>query len=193
MLAEGKYRARAVEWSQVTENERTGNEEIRTLFQITEEGPDSGSNITWRGYFTEGTAERTIESLRYMGWTGNDITDIQGLDANEVQLVIKHEEYEGKPQAKVAWVNRLAQVYMGQPMSADKKKAFAARMKGLVVASAQGTRSSPNPTAPATGQSDAMPGADFPFGANAPDPKPAQQRQPAQRQPQSYRQTGVKL
>jgi hypothetical protein len=169
MLAEGKYRARAVEWSQVTAHEKTGNEEIRVLFEIAD-GDAKGQTITWRGYFTEGTAERSIESLRFMGWASDDITDVQGLDTNEVQLVIKHELFEGKVQVKVAWVNRANNFYMGTPMDDGKKQAFAARMKGLVLATkgAAGAgptpRSSPNP--PARGAA-ADPGG-FPFGANAP-------------------------
>lgn len=175
MLAEGKYKARAIEWSQVTQHEKTGNEEIRVLFGI-EGGDASGQTITWRGYFTEATAERSIESLRYMGWTGDDITDIQGLDANEVQLVIKHEQYEGKTQVKVAWVNRAQSVYVGTPLDASKKQAFAQRMKGLVLAT-KGTAGS-NPTRQAAGSGDS-----FPYGHNQP---PSSQQPPA-------RAGGVKL
>jgi hypothetical protein len=160
MLAEGKYRARAVEWSQVTQHEKTGNEEIRALFEIAD-GELKGQTITWRGYFTEGTAERTVESLRYMGWAGDDITDIQGLSANEVQIVIKHEEWEGKMQAKVAWVNRANNVYMGTPMDAARKTAFANRMKGLVVSSKQNLAKAP------VDRNGEAPG-DFNFGHNVP-------------------------
>ena len=170
MLAEGKYTARAIEWSQVTQHEETGNEEIRVLF-----GLEGGQTITWRGYFTEKTAERTIESLRYMGWQGDDITNVDGLDANEVQLVIKHEEYQGKTQVKVAWVNRLSGVFVGTPMDASRKQAFAQRMKGLVLATkgaagAAPTRAPGGPK-PATTNGPAGGGGaagDFPFGANAP-------------------------
>ena len=42
MLAEGKYKARAIEWSQVTPHEKTGNEEIRVMFGVT----DSAETIT---------------------------------------------------------------------------------------------------------------------------------------------------
>lgn len=172
MLAKGKYRARAIEWSQVTEHEKTGNEEIRVLFGVPdEEGEETGRTITWRGYFTEGTAERTVESLRYMGWTGDDITNVQGLDANEVQIVVEHEEYQGKTQVRVAWVNRLQGVYAGQPMSAEKKMAFSQRMKGLVMATKPGPGAARQPAAGAGSTRQGAPagsGADFPFGENAP-------------------------
>lgn len=177
MLAKGKYRARAIEWSQVTEHAKTGTEEIRVLFQVTDEGEFNGHHITWRGYFSEQTAERTIESLRYLGWSGDDVTNIQGLDANEVQIVVEHEEYQGKTQVKIAWVNRLASVYVGQPMSDAKKMAFKDRMKGLVMATRQtsGAARQPapgGPRPPANAGRQPPPagsGGDFPFGANAPE------------------------
>lgn len=160
MLPEAKYKARAIEWSQVTAHEKTGNEEIRVLVEVTD-GEHKGQQRTWRGYFTEGTAERTVESLRYFGWAGDDITDVQGLDANEVQIVIKHEQWEGKLQEKIAWINRLSSVYIGTPLDAAKKADFAKRMKGLVVASKSAIGSSPNPKPAGTGKAE-----DFNFGHN---------------------------
>jgi hypothetical protein len=159
MIAKGKHEALAIQWSQVTAHEKSGNEEIRVLFEIVGD-EDNGKTITWYGYFTDKTAERTVESLRYMGWAGQNILDIQGLDKNKVQLVIEHDDYSGQPKAKVAWVNRLVSVYMGTPMDEVKKKAFADRMKGLVLASKQSGGSSPNTNKGS--------GADFPHGANAP-------------------------
>jgi hypothetical protein len=163
MIAAGKYEAIAIQSSQVTQNEKSGKEEIRVLFQLdpAEDGK-GGETITWYGYFTEKTAERTLESLRYMGWAGDDVTDIQGLDKNKVQLVIEHDEYQGKTKAKVAWVNRLQAVYMGTPMGGDAKASFAKRMKGLVIASKQAASSSPNASKGGAGQGND----DFPHGHN---------------------------
>lgn len=157
MISQGKHEALAIEWSQVTQNEKSGREEMRVLFELCG-GEHNGETITWYGYFTEKTAERTLESLRYMGWAGTDITDIQGLDQKRVQLVIEHDDYNGKTRTKVAWVNRVNAVFMGTPMDDAKKKAFAARMKGLVLASKQ-SASSPN---------DRGSGTEFAHGANAP-------------------------
>lgn len=161
MLAEGKYTATVSEHSQVTLHEKTGNEEIRVLCEIVDEGDAKGALRTWRGYFTEGTAERTVESLRYMGWKGDDITNIVLEKGVKFQIVIKHEEYEGKIQEKVAWINRLQSVYVGQPMDDARKRSFAQRMKGLVLATRNGERSTPNAKPAANDDS-------FPFGANQP-------------------------
>lgn len=179
LLPEAKYKARAIEWSQVTENENSHNEEIRVLFEITD-GDFKGTQRTWRGYFSEKTAERTLESLRYMGWTGDDITDVQGLDANEVQIVIGHEMYEDKLQEKIQWVNRLAGVFVGTPMNDARKMAFKERMKGLVMASKQPAARSPQQQqrAAASGGGAGAAGGDesFPFGANANGGNPPQER-----------------
>lgn len=169
LIAEGKYRAKVVEHSQVTENENSGNEEVRALCEILEEGEFKGQARTWYGYFTEATAERTIESLRHMGWKGDDITAIKLEPGVEFQIVIKHEESlkePGKMRDRIAFINRLASVYVGQPMSDTKKADFAKRMKGLVLATKSGERSSPN-----GGPKSAGDPAGFPYGANAPQQK----------------------
>lgn len=134
MIAEGKHEALAIQWSQVTEHEKTGNEEIRVMFEVCG-GESNGERATWRGYFTEKTAERTLESLRYMGWDGDDVTNIQGLDNNKVQIVVEHELWDGKVQVKIQWVNRLFAVHQGTPMGQSKKAEFSKRMKELVLAS----------------------------------------------------------
>jgi len=132
----GKYRARAVEAALgLTES---GKEQVAVLFEVTE-GGFAGYRLTWYGYFhgrDPQTAlknqKRTIESLRYCGWQGNDLDDLSGIDANEVQIVVERDVYEGRVRSKVAWVNRLgAGLALQKPLPPDQAKAFAARMKGL--------------------------------------------------------------
>lgn len=165
----GKKKARAVEWSQVRPNENSGNEEIQVLFQFTgDDDPDKGKTLTYYGYFTDGTAERTIEALRLCGWDGDDITNVQDLNRNEVQLVVEQEEKQDGSgmRDRIKWVNRLHGVYIGTPMGDTQKAAFKKRMQALVIASKQG-----GPRKPATVGS-AGSGTDFPHGHNAPPPAP---------------------
>jgi len=94
------------------------------------EGESSGQTISWFGYFTPKTEERTMQSLRYMGWKGNDLMNLGAL-RQEFEIVVEHEEYEGRLRAKVAWINRLGggQVKLKNPMGDDELRHFAAQMK----------------------------------------------------------------
>lgn len=139
MISEGKVKARAVEADLGTTN--NGKEQIAVCFRILE-GPDDGQHITWYGYFSDAAQQRTLESMRHCGWEGDDIAAINpqnmcGLDANEVQLVIEHDTYNGKTAAKVQWVNKTGAggVALNSRMDDAQRRAFAARMKGAAIAS----------------------------------------------------------
>ena len=97
MLAEGTYTATATEHALSTS--KNGNIYIQVSFEV------EGQKINWRGFFTDATKARTVQSLRFMGWQGNDINDLDL--PNEVELVIAHEEYNGKTYARVNWVNKI--------------------------------------------------------------------------------------
>src|SRR4051812_22051672 len=104
----GRFRARAREWDFGESSKNT--EQIAVQFEITE-GDEKGRTLTWYGYFTDKTAERTLESMRFMGWTGDDPTHPDNLNANEVEIVVEPEEYtndkgETKIQSRIRWVNR---------------------------------------------------------------------------------------
>jgi hypothetical protein len=123
------YAARATLWD--LGETSTGKEQVAVEFIIMTPDADL-RRVTWFGYFTDDTIDRTIESLRIMGWTGNDLSDLQGLDANEVELVVEDETYEGKTRAKVRWVNRPGGLALKAPLSVDRKKAFAASMRDRI-------------------------------------------------------------
>jgi hypothetical protein len=134
MIDKGTYKARAVEGALgFTSND---NEQVAVLFETIEPQP---RRITWYGFFTEATSERTLESLRHMGWKGDDLSDLSGITDNEVYIVVDHEDYQGKTQARVRWVNSGAGGALAMKATMDKARAqaFAARMKGAVVAQRQ--------------------------------------------------------
>lgn len=130
----GTYRARAVEWDLGFTS--TGKEQVMIRFEVFHDDEPS-DHINYYGFFTEKTAKRTMETLRLLGWEGDDPTKLEGLDANEVDLVIEPEEYEGKWTSKVKWVNRPGGggLKNEKPMDEAARRAFAARMKGLAVES----------------------------------------------------------
>jgi hypothetical protein len=127
----GTYVARATEWDLGTTD--NGKDYIGVLFRI-EEGEAVGQTITWYGYFTEKTEQRTIESLRYCGWEGHNFADLNGLDKNLVKIVVDEEEYEGRIRTKVQWINRLGSMAIKNVMDDKARAAFAARMKGAAMA-----------------------------------------------------------
>lgn len=103
------------------------------------EGPFAGDAITWYGFFTPDAQEMTFRQLRTLGWTGDDLTDLTGIDANEVSFTVKSEEYQGKVRQKVAGIFPLGGVVLKDRMSPEQAKAFAAQMKGAAIASRNGT------------------------------------------------------
>lgn len=134
MLNQGKYPARATQWDLGFAS--TGSEQIAVLFEITA-GEELGRSITWYGYFTDATYERTVESLRTMGWQGNDLATIDGLDAHEVQIVVEHEPDDkgGPPRARVKWVNKLGgSLALKTVMDDRQKQEFARKMKAKLLA-----------------------------------------------------------
>lgn len=132
MIEKGTYTAKAVEWKLGVTG--TGKEQIAVLFQL-----EDGSQITWYGYFTEKTTERTLDSLEYMGWDGVDISDPVGLDRNEVRVVIDHEvsEQDGKTYARVKWVNRMGGLAVKEELTGGALQSFKQRMQGAVMARRQ--------------------------------------------------------
>jgi len=75
MIPKGTYRARATEAEFGFTN--TGTEQVAVLFEVVEDGEFQGERITWFGFFTDATSERTIQALRVCGWAGDDLGDLR--------------------------------------------------------------------------------------------------------------------
>lgn len=106
----------------------TGKEQVAVSF-VVDADTETERFLAWYGYFTDATAERTIEALRFMGFEGDDLTRLEGLDKNTVELVLEDEVYEGQIREKVQWVNRGGGALVKTPLVGDKASAFAASMK----------------------------------------------------------------
>ena len=105
MIAKGTFRAVPVDAT--LGKTGTGREQIAVMLELAD---GSGQRIPWYGYFTDATFERTIESLRYMGWRGVDISEfLSGLPDGvnqEVEIVVDHEQdQQGEWRARVRWIN----------------------------------------------------------------------------------------
>lgn len=159
LLPAGRYRAVGV--LMTTDNGRTycqfgktqgGSPQVCVNFEILE-GEQMGRRIAWFGFFTEKTTQRTIEALRYCGFKGNDLAELetQALD-NEVEIIVQHEEYQGKWRARVAWVNQVGGggFKFAKAMDRSGIRAFAAQMRTAVgsVPEAAGKKAERQPPPP---------------------------------------------
>lgn len=137
-LQKAYYRAKAKSWD--LGQAETGTDQVAIEFEVVE-GDFRGSRITWYGFFTDKTEERTLESLRICGWTGTDLSNLTGLDANVVEIVCEPEDGKADPETgevksrlRVRWVNRAGGIAMKTRLGDDQKKVLAARMKARIAA-----------------------------------------------------------
>jgi hypothetical protein len=138
MIPEGTYSAKAIEAA--LGRAGTGTEQIAVRLRITS-GEHEGAEITFYGYFSEKATQRTLESLRHLGWTSDDITSLEGLGDTEASIVIEHEEDQrtGEPRPRVKWVNGPGSgLAMKERLAPGEAKALAARLKGAAIASRGG-------------------------------------------------------
>ncbi len=134
MIPAGNYKARAKEWA--LGMSQTGKEQIAVLFELVE-GELAGQTITWFGYFTDNTLDRTLDSLRHCGWQSDSLADLDHLDTNEVEVVVEEDTYEGKTRSKVRWVNRPSRLALKDQLNPQAIAAFAAKLRGRTVAHKQ--------------------------------------------------------
>lgn len=113
---------------------KTGTEQILIKFAI-EEGQHAGETVYWTGSFTDKSFDFTMESLRTCGFEGDDLSNLESLSNNQVQLVIDEEEYDDKTYSRVQFINKIGSMAIKGAMSDAEKAEFAARMRGRVLAS----------------------------------------------------------
>jgi len=146
MSIAGTHRGRAREWA--LGHASNGNEQIAVLFELTQ-GEHAGKTITWFGSFSDAAVDRTLDSLRHCGWDGDNFAALDGLDANEVELVIQPETYEGKTRDRVRWVNRPSRLALREQMGPGAASAFAAKMRAKALAHKQSyEQNTPRPSTP---------------------------------------------
>lgn len=127
----GRYKGRAASWG--LGHSEKGTPQIAIELQVTE-GDLIGESITLYGAFTDAAHPYTFKTMRTLGWEGDDLGDLTGIDKNEVSFVVAEEEYNGERKLKVKGVYPLG-VALKNPMTPEQTRAFAAQMKGAAVAS----------------------------------------------------------
>lgn len=165
-IPDGRYRARGIEAA--LGKTSTGKEQVAVLFQLMDAEGNPTNTITWHGYFTEKAWERTVESLRNCGWEGDDISDLSGVDRNEVSLVIEAEEYQGAWTSKVKWVNAPGSgLALKDQLQPHEAQSFAQQMRGKILALNQSKPQQGQRRAPAQQSARAAP------SQRSPEPPPA--------------------
>lgn len=106
---------------------KTGKEQVTVHFALLD-GPDKDRQVAWTGFFTDACFERTIKSLRYTGWKGDDLSDLSTIGDADCQVTVEHQSYEGKTYARVAWVNPAGGM-IGTPMATSEMADFARTMQ----------------------------------------------------------------
>jgi hypothetical protein len=129
---------------QLGESKEKKTPRVEVLFEFYAD--DAAHTIRWDGYLTDGALDRTLEALRTCGWAGDDLSDLAGIDTNEVELVIEQEEYEGKTYDRVKWVNAIGGGGFSS-LEPAAQKTLAAQLKSKVRAfdAAKGVKT-PTPT-----------------------------------------------
>lgn len=138
LIPVGYYRAVAVPvnidgaefWAQFGET-KAGAPQVAITFAILD-GPQAGRRCAWFGYFTADTIKRTIESLRYCGFKGDELATLLTQKINqEVSITVEHNEWDGKVTARVAWVNAAGGggIKLAKPLGTDQLRLFSAKMK----------------------------------------------------------------
>jgi hypothetical protein len=137
-MNEGKYTMRATAGG--LGKTKSGNPQIGVELMVSQ-GDGLGERITWYGYFTDASKDITFRTLRTLGWEGDDLSNLAGIDKNEVTVYLKEEEWEGKWSLKVKGIYPLGGAGIANPMSDAEAKSFAAVMKGDAIASRTGSGS----------------------------------------------------
>lgn len=83
-----------------------GTPQVVVCFEVLR-GPQAGQRMSWIGYFTEKSEERTLKALRLCGFTGDDLDAFAGqVPNNEVQIDVQEEtDNQGRIRTKIAWIN----------------------------------------------------------------------------------------
>lgn len=130
-IEKGNHIARPLEYV-FGKSKNKGTEQVSVTFQF-QGGPNDGKRMTWNGWLTEKTAERTFESLEHCGWDGNSLKAMTGFGSKNVELVIEDEEgTDGEMYPTIKWVNKLFARGPGHVYGAEDVDGLEARMASIL-------------------------------------------------------------
>jgi hypothetical protein len=142
LIPAGKYKVKCVDAK--VGKAKTGTIQIGCALEIVE-GPQSGQMLTWYGFFTENTEERTVAAMRTLGFRGNDIRRLESMfEGATAQAVVDHEKnQDGKLVAKTNWINPIG-VMMNEVLDGAELASFGKRFAGLAARLGGGSKPAGN-------------------------------------------------
>lgn len=107
-MEEGRYVATCVNIDFATTEK--GNNYARLVMRIAPGEQFEGEDVFYYMYFTEKTSQRSVDTLRTLGWTGDNIADVTHHDIQTaVEIDVQRNEYEGKLSFRVGWINAIGE------------------------------------------------------------------------------------
>jgi hypothetical protein len=135
LIPPGRYLAQAVD--AVLGRTSTGKEQIAITFRILAPPNYEGREITYWGYFSPKTEDKTLEALENTGWDGESLAHPVGIGTIESMLVIEHETDERGTRHRVRWVNRTGGAVVKEKLDAGATASLEQRLKGKMLARRQ--------------------------------------------------------
>lgn len=126
----GTHRGRGIAGTEQYGTTTNGNDQIVLDLDLF----DIGEKVSTFLVFSDKSAPYSIERLRALGWSGNDLADLKGIDANEVSVEVKYEMYNGEEKMKVQILTG-GGVVLKDKLDDKGKKAFASKYKALAASS----------------------------------------------------------
>lgn len=98
----GIYKGRAVKgadgsWAQYGKREN-GNHELLLNVKLEIDGGALVRTVPL--YFSQAAAPYSLERLRALGWKGENLANLDGIETNEVDVEVTQEQYDGKTRNK---------------------------------------------------------------------------------------------
>ena len=88
----GTYKGRGIAGSEQYGVTSNGNDQVVVDLNLV----DLGESVSTFLNFSEAAAQYSIDRLRALGWEGNDLSNLTGIDRNEVMVSVKYETWEGR-------------------------------------------------------------------------------------------------
>jgi hypothetical protein len=127
LIPEGTYRATVAETDMGKAS--TGTRQLGILFEVSR-GTFEARRFTWYGFLnTRGNAKRCAEVMQICGYDGRSLRSMLG---NEVEIVLRHEEFNGKLYARVAYVNRVPTLALKETLFDVEKQEVLNRLNLLL-------------------------------------------------------------